>query len=196
MRLKNEWIPESIVGARVILRPVRLDDAEAIVALANDPILREKLSFFSFFQNPPTIESEINYLERMIKSETDLMMVMESKEIHQFIGTVGLHELDWWNDNCRFGIIIFNKIFWGNGYAKESADLILDFAFSRLEINKIYLTPRLDNTRLIQIYEKLGFKPEGVLRQEYKVRSGQYLNLLRMSILKNEWLEGRKEEMK
>ncbi len=194
MRLKKEWIPQGFKGARVILRPIRFDDAETIVALANDPILREKLSFFSFFQNPPTIESEINYLKRMIESETDLMMAMESIETRQFIGTIGLHELDWWNDNCRFGIIIFNKIFWGNGYAKESADLILDFAFSRLEMNKIYLTPRLDNARSIQIYKKLGFKPEGVLRQEYKVKSGQYLNLLRMSILKNEWLESRKNE--
>lgn len=186
MRLKKEWIPENIIGARIVLRPIRLDHAKIIVMLASDPILLKKLSFFSFFQNPPTIESEIKYLKRMINSGTDLLMAIESKENHQFIGTVGLHELDWWNDNCRFGIIIFNKVFLGNGYAKESAGLMLDFAFNRLEMNKVYLTPRLDNTRSIQIYEKLGFKPEGVLRQEYKVKSGQYLNLLRMSILKNE----------
>lgn len=189
MRLKKELMPRCIIGPRIILRPVRLDDAETITLAANDRVLRKTLCFFSFFQKPPTVERETTYLKRMINSESDLLMVIETKDSRQFIGTIGIHEVDWFNDNLRFGIIIFNKDFWRHGYAKEAVNLILEFVFRGMNMNKVYLTPRVDNFRSIEIYEKLGFQREGVLRQEYKVKTGQYLNLLRMSILKDEWLE-------
>ncbi len=192
MRLKKELMPRCIIGPRIILRPVRLDDAEIITAAANDPVLREKLCFFSFFQDSPTIERETAYLKRMINSESDLLMVIESEYDHRFIGTIGLHELDLHNDNLRLGIIIFNKYFWRQGYAREALNLLLDFAFNGLGMNKVYLNPRADNKIAIRIYKKLGFKQEGILRQEYKVKVGHYLDMLRMSILKDEWLKERR----
>lgn len=198
---KQEWVPESIVGERVFLRPITLDDAPIIVEKANDPVLREKLKYFSFFQWPLDLEREIAYLERMIGSQSDLLMAIRLIEGKKFIGTVGLHEIDWLNDNLRLGIIIFEKDAWGNRYAKEVTEMILHFVFEELGMNKIYLMPRADNTHSIHIYKKLGFLPEGILRQEYridKLKEGgyQYLDLLRMSILRKEWREENKNSDK
>ncbi len=187
MKSKKEWMPEIIVGDRIILRPMEISDAFDVCASLQDNLVSEKLSHFSFFQRIPSLEDERTYLRRMIDSEADLLMAIELKHEHRFIGTIGLHELDFWNENCRFGIIIFNSVFWGQGYAKEAESLILRFVFCVLKMNKVYLTPRLDNSQAIEIYKKLGFRPEGILREEYKVKEGQHLDLLRMSILKREW---------
>ncbi len=192
---KEEWVPESIIGERVFLCPITLDDAPIIVEKVNDPVLREKLKYFSFFQEPLIFERETAYLKRMIDSQNDLIMVIKLIEGKKFIGTVGLHEIDWLNDHLRFGIIIFDKDFWGGGYGREAVDLMLDFSFEELNMNKVYLASRTDNAVAIGVYQKLGFKVEGVLRQEYRINKTEdkevrlYLDLLKMSILKSEWRE-------
>ncbi len=186
----KEWKQRMVIGMdrSICLRALEPRDAGRIISFLQDSRILEKLRYFSFFQNTPTLEQEEAYLKRMSESETDLLMGIETADENlQLIGATGLHEIDFWNQNCRFGIIIFDPAFWNRGFAKATARVVQTLAFRELGINKIYLTPRLDNGQAIEIYKKLGFKPEGVLREEYKVKEGQYLDLLRMSILRKEW---------
>ncbi|MFC1756814.1 GNAT family N-acetyltransferase [Patescibacteria group bacterium] len=177
-----------LLSSRIKLRPIRMRDAEKIVECVNEPGVLEKLKYFSFFQESLTLKKERRYIGRMKDLANNQIYVIETS-CGELVGTIGLHEIDRFNNNLRLGIIIFNSRFVRQGYAKEAIGAILPFVFDRLRMNKIYLTARVDNDLAIRIYTKLGFQKEGVLREEYCVGEGQYLDLQRMSILKSEWEE-------
>lgn len=178
-----------IEGLRIRLRPAGLDnifsDSREILKWLRDYDVKESLRYFSFFQAKPTLGRQMRYFAGMIESKDNQVFIIETKS-GEFIGTCGLHDIDRVNDNLRLGIIIFNKNYLRQGYGRETLNLLLDFAFGELHMNKVYLTVRADNDLAINIYRKLGFKEEGVMRKEYKIRAGEYLDLLRMSILKEE----------
>jgi RimJ/RimL family protein N-acetyltransferase len=50
----------------------------------------------------------------------------------------------------------------------------------------VWLHVVADNERGIRAYERVGFKREGILRQEH-FRDGRYLDTVTMAILREEW---------
>lgn len=179
-----------IEGERIKLQPIDFGslsgDVKNVLAWTSDEEVMESLRFFSFFQKSVTEASQCEYFARMILSSNDQLFSAMTSE-GRFLGTCGLHDIDWQNGILRLGIIIFNKECRKQGYGKEMLNLLLKFAFEVLGMDKVYLTARVDNNVGIHIYKKLGFNPEGVMKKEYKVRDGQRIDLLRMSILKEDW---------
>lgn len=185
----KKLLARKIIGQRIILRPVGLENilksTRNIVRRVRDPEVKNSLRFFSFFQGSLGPSRQMQFFFRMLDSENDQIFVIETKS-GEFLGTCGVHDIDWANDALRLGIIIFNKNYWRQGYGKEVIDLLLNFAFYVLKMNRVYLGPRVDNELAIHIYKKLGFTAEGVIRQGYKVKKDEYIDLLQMSILKSE----------
>ena len=68
----------------------------------------------------------------------------------------------------------------------EATRLITGYAFETLNLNRVALRVYEDNERGVKAYEKVGFKREGVLRQDI-YREGRYWNTFLMSILREEW---------
>jgi RimJ/RimL family protein N-acetyltransferase len=64
--------------------------------------------------------------------------------------------------------------------------LLLKHGFEILNLNRIMLQVYEDNPRAIRCYEKVGYKHEGRLRQA-RYWNGEYLDILIMSVLKEEW---------
>jgi len=69
----------------------------------------------------------------------------------------------------------------GRGYAKAASRLWVGYGFRGLRLHKIYLNTLNTNLRNIQLNEDLGFKVEGMLRDEVLV-DGKYYDVLRMAI--------------
>jgi len=59
-----------------------------------------------------------------------------------------------------------------------------------LNLNRVALRVYEDNERGIRAYEKVGFKREGILRQDI-YREGRYWNTFLMAILREEWMAGK-----
>ena len=72
----------------------------------------------------------------------------------------------------------------GRGLGREAAVLWLGYGLGALGLKKIYLTTLVTNIGNIKINEKLGFRVEGILRNEVLI-DGQYHDVLRMGL----WLE-------
>ncbi len=64
--------------------------------------------------------------------------------------------------------------------------VLVNFIFNEMNLHKISLTTYGFNKRAIRSYEKVGFKVEGVLKENI-YREGQYHDELIMSIFKEEW---------
>ena len=69
----------------------------------------------------------------------------------------------------------------GLGLAKEATQLWIQYGLSVLKLKKIYVNTLNTNIRNIRLNEELGFKIEGILRNEVCI-DGQYKDVLRMGL--------------
>jgi len=90
---------------------------------------------------------------------------------------------------ATIGIFIGDKSFWGKGYGTEAIELLTDFIFNEMNINKVKLNVYSFNKRAVRCYEKCGFVREGVLRQEI-YREGRYHDDIVMGLLRDEYKKG------
>jgi diamine N-acetyltransferase len=64
----------------------------------------------------------------------------------------------------------------------------MNYAFSVLNMHKLYLIVDKENEKAIHIYKKVGFSIEGELKDEFFV-DGSYHNAIRMCMFQKEYLQ-------
>jgi RimJ/RimL family protein N-acetyltransferase len=171
-----------LIGERLYLRGVEPEDAAAFAAWLSDPDVRRNL----MRQRPLTVADEIEYIKRVNASETDLLLGVVLREGDRLIGGLGLHQIDVRNRHACFGISIGDKEQWDRGYGTEATRLLLAHCFEVLNLNRVWLQVYEYNGRGIHVYEKLGFRVEGRLRQ-HTFRDGRYWDVITMGVLREEW---------
>lgn len=171
-----------IIGKKVILRPIRLDDAPRFVKWLKDPEVNKFTSRKSF-----TMKEEIKWIKKLPKvKKTEKYFAIDTKEgVH--IGSISL-SLNKKDKNATFGIFIGDKNYWNKGCGTEATKLILDYGFSKLNLHRVYLYVYEYNPRAIKIYEKVGFKLEGARREDV-FYGGKFYDRILMGILRKEWLK-------
>ncbi len=105
----------------------------------------------------------------------------------EMLGLVELVEIDYIHRRAEFQIIIDPR-HQGHGYAKVATHLAMDYAFSILNLYKLYLIVDKNNEKAIHIYQKLGFQFEGELIDEFFV-DGEYHNAIRMCMFQPQYLQ-------
>ena len=99
----------------------------------------------------------------------------------RIVGNAGLHPI---NDNprqkhvCSLGIAI-TSAYQGRGVGRALMQACLDFADNWANYSRVELTVHADNVRAVKLYESLGFKYEGRLR-DFSFREGGYVDALFM----------------
>lgn len=175
-----------VYGKRIILREYRKDDLSFIGEWVNNANITDMLSDIFLF--PHTEKNTEAFLDRMLTpgNKETCGFVIADKDTEAFIGQIDLFEIDWKNRKAVMGIIIGREENHNKGYGKEAIQLLLDYGFNRLGLNKIELTVRAYNERGIHCYEQCGFKVEGILRDDFFIH-GQYTDTVKMAILQREW---------
>jgi RimJ/RimL family protein N-acetyltransferase len=102
------------------------------------------------------------------------------------VGTIGLSNLDGPNHRAEYGILLGEAALRGQGLAHEASRLLLDYAFGSLDLERIYLQSFADNGAALRLYNRLGFRREGVLRQ-HVYRDGVAEDVVIMGLLRSEW---------
>jgi RimJ/RimL family protein N-acetyltransferase len=178
-----------IYGDRMRLRSPERSDLERFVRWINDPDVIQGLSLY----RPMSMVEEEKWFENMLQRDPDEHpLVIEIRQSDQGwlpIGTLGLFGIEWRARSAELGIMIGEKSYWDQGYGSEAIRLLLNHAFEVLNLNRVFLRVFEFNGRAIRAYEKIGFVPEGRLRQaEYT--SGRYFDVLILGILRSEWETG------
>ena len=164
------------------LRPLEIGDLESVLKWVNDP---EVIGNFQNFKMPISREDEKKYLEGLLASGNDKVFSIEAPN-GEYIGQVGIHQIHWPSRNGRIALIIGNKEHWGEGYGQGALREILRLSFEQYNLHKVWLVVWEENQKARHIYEKAGFKTEGLLRDEY-FHKGKYHNMLRMSVLEEDY---------
>ena len=164
--------------SRLFLALERPDDAAEMIRAMRPDAMKN----FAFFEEQVTAKRQATYLYRMARSPTDFLFTIRTRRKSRCIGTVGLHEYDAHDRMVRIGCIIFQPRDRRKGYGHGAIELALQYAFEVLKVNKVYLNVFHENTRAQAIYARMGFRPEGVLLEEYLL-DGKFHDMVRMCIL-------------
>jgi RimJ/RimL family protein N-acetyltransferase len=104
-----------------------------------------------------------------------------------FIGTCSLFGLKDRLGNLRMEIVIGDRDYWGKGYGREAVGLVLRYAFHHLGRRRVGLMTHVKNERALGCFRACGFVEEGRPRKEFWYQ-GEYVDMVKMSILREEWM--------
>jgi ribosomal-protein-serine acetyltransferase len=100
-------------------------------------------------------------------------------------GTLGLHYLDWFDRSAEIGYWIASR--WeGRGYVTRAARYMVEVAFGSVGLHRLVIRCALDNARSRSVAERLGFRPEGLLREAQWV-GGRFLDQHLFALLRHEF---------
>ncbi|MFZ4834558.1 spermidine N1-acetyltransferase [Rouxiella sp. Mn2063] len=167
-------------NALVRLRPLERDDLAFVHRLNNNASVMRY-----WFEEPYEAFVELEDLyDKHIHDQSERRFIVESEQTRR--GLVELVEIDHIHRRAEFQIII-DPGHQGQGYAVESAKMAMDYAFSVLNLYKLYLIVDKENDKAIHIYTKLGFEVEAELKNEFFV-NGEYRSVIRMCIFQPQFL--------
>ena len=171
---------------RLILRSITLDDAEFWVRNFSDPDVVE----LTAFEPPRDIEAakeEIaTYCLKTFSENTGIRWGITIKGSSQLIGTAGYY--GWvkergYHADMGYELIREHR---RKGIMREALAAIVDYGFETMKLHRIQVMIEPRNEASIRLVEGLGFKREGVLREDQYFRGGFQDDVV-YSILNNEW---------
>ena len=174
-----------LIGKRLRLRAIEKEDLPRFVAWLNDPEVARHLSFLT----PMSLRQEEKWYERILQQDSadqPLVIERDSPQGWTPIGNISFTTIDWVNRCAELGIFIGEKASWNQGYGREAIEMLLQYGFNTLNLNRIFLRVDETNPGAIRCYEHAGFILEGRLRQA-KFEDGHYIDHLLMSVLRSEW---------
>ena len=173
---------ETLAGVRVYLRPFCRGDLPHIQKWSNDAELRRLTGEVAPMSGAETKK----WYEDLLADKDRMWFALVLKRGDLVIGEAGLLRMfrPWRNTDMT--IIIGEKDAWGKGYGTETGHLLLDYAFRRLGFHRISVGVVGFNKRALRFWESLGFKKEGVERDEYYY-DNEYSDGVMMSILEDEF---------
>ncbi|HEY0495108.1 MAG TPA: GNAT family protein [Kutzneria sp.] len=177
-----------LAGETVVLRPVIADDAvDMLEVLADGDVLRLTGSHGTL--SPDDVEPMRQWYGSRAGHDDRLDLAAVDRVTGRYVGEVVLNELDPNNNSCSFRIAL-GATGQNRGLGTEATRLVLGYAFERVGLHRISLEVYSFNSRARRVYEKVGFRPEGVLRDAL-LWEGQRFDAHVMSILAHEWAEHR-----
>jgi RimJ/RimL family protein N-acetyltransferase len=171
----------TLTGKRVILRPIREDDAEALLAGTSNLTTRRLTGTQAEF----TLEQIQHYIRNRANQDDRATFIITLPDDDTPRGEIVLMDIDD-NRSASLRIGLFRDEDFGKGYGTEALRLVLDYGFGTLNLHRIGLDVFDFNPRAIHVYEKLGFKREGVQRDAL-FYDGEFHDSIVMGILEDEW---------
>jgi RimJ/RimL family protein N-acetyltransferase len=141
--------------ARLVLRPPRSDDAQAIATLINDRRIAENTLRIPY---PYAVEDAEAFL-RIANTTADEIVLLITGRDGAVLGCCGIAKLAGEQPEIGYWLGV---PFWGKGFATEAARAVIDHGFSELGYDVLLGGARVSNPASRRVLEKCGFQWTGV----------------------------------
>jgi RimJ/RimL family protein N-acetyltransferase len=189
----NFMIKPVLVGEKVILRPFEERDWEIMYEILNEPDLKKLTGSVSSdeeaYAAPQPEEKEKIRQWYMTRNEQNnrLDLAVVYKESDQVIGEVVFNEYDEETDNVNFRVLL-SEASCNKGVGTEALSMFIQYGIEELELHKISLEVYSFNPRAERVYQKVGFKLEGIKREEF-IYNQEYFDTKIYGLLKADYLD-------
>ena len=165
---------EKIIGWRISLKKFSSAHVECqgYHNWLRDPEVIRTLNLPEYIRAPVSADSIRQYCSQLMSSSNNFFFALYLNEQSEFIGTAKIGSVNKYSGTADLGIMIGRKDLWGNGYATEAIELLCGAAFKQLKIRRVTAGSMSNNPSMIRVFEKLGFKIEGIMRQHDRTEDG------------------------
>jgi glyoxylase I family protein len=168
--------------ARLVLRPVRMADADALLPSFRDP------DTMRYWAHPPisTLDEMRAILARNLPPQNRAGGSFAiTRDGGTAIGCVNFYS----ERDAMSGLgYIIDKSYWGQGYVGEAVAAATDYGFAELKLHRIWLEIDPKNAGSIRVAEKCGFVHEGTARKSFLL-GDVYYDSAYYAMLREDWLK-------
>ena len=162
------------------IREATIEDAAAVIAFFQKLYSETNFMLFEPGEAVPSENEQTQQIERATRTESGAMYLCETE--HQIIGacfgTQGFAKRTRHSLHIVVGVL---QAWVGQGVGRLLLQYLEDWARSH-KLHRLELNVQIENHRAIALYEKLGFKPEGVKLHSLNI-GGRFVDELSMAKL-------------
>ncbi len=177
----------NIVGENITLRAIEMADLPLLQSWSNNPEIQYWLGGWHTPSSAIVME---NWFKRITADNDNIRFAIEHADFG-LIGTANLVNINWKDKNAVHGMLLGDPNLRGKGIGFEVVNLVMQFAFEELGLNRLDTTIIEYNESSKKLYiEKCGWKLEGVAREWY-FRKDKFWDKLLIGITKKDYFEKR-----
>lgn len=169
-----------IQGKLVKLRPPSGHDAETMLTWFEDM----EVTRFMALHHPPSIEAEMEFIDRMARSPDDVFWVIEHE--NRAVGASAIHAINWKYGYGTTGTTIGDRSLWGRGIGGETMQMRTRYAFTQLPLRKLKSGYYEGNDASARAQAAAGYKEVGRWHQETFV-DGRWRDHVLTEVLREDW---------
>lgn len=179
----------------VTLRPLIQNDFEFLL-----PFALNETDIWQFSLVPAAgAENLKTYIDTALtarKAQKEYAFIVFDKKQQKYAGCTRFYDIQLQNKTLQLGYTWYGKAFQGTGLNKHCKFLLLDFAFEKMEMERVEFRADANNKRSIAAMQSLGCMVEGILRNHLPKLDGGRRDSIILSILKEEWTLNLKSTLK
>ena len=180
----------------VVLRPLQESDVDNLLAIS----INEPETWKYSLVGADGKENLIKYIQSAIKNREDkreFPFIVFDKKSQKYAGSTRFYDMNLEFKTLQLGFTWYGSAFRGTGLNKHCKFLLLQFAFETLWMERVEFRADNDNERSIAAMKSIGCKVEGILRSHMPTINKEIRrDSIVLSILKNEWFDEVKENLK
>ncbi len=173
------------VGDEIVLRLYRKEDTQELFNLIeqNRNYFRTWLPWLDYNTTEEDSNNFILECQKKYKNETGLNLGIFFK--NKLVGSIGFIEINKLHKKAEIGYMLGKK--WnGKGIMTKSCKAIVNYAFEKLNLNRVSIRCATKNVKSRAIPEKLGFKLEGIIEQNEWLYN-HFVDHAHYGMLKENW---------
>ncbi|MGG1674433.1 GNAT family N-acetyltransferase [Neobacillus sp. NRS-1170] len=168
--------PDEFSTERLVIRKPLPGDGQAVYEAMQASIeeLKPWMPWAHREQTELDVEANMRDAHAKFLTREDLRLHLYDKETGKFIGSSGLHRINWDVPKFEIGYWIDSR-YSGKGFITEAVEAITNFAFTELQAKRVEIRCDSKNVRSKAIAERLGFDLEGILKKDAISADGKEL---------------------
>jgi RimJ/RimL family protein N-acetyltransferase len=175
----------NIIGNKVVLRAIELDDLNQLHTWANDPATQDIIGNIHF---PSPREYQTQWFNKLQTDVLNQRLAITTDE-DGLIGISSIMNIDWRNRHAWHGIVLGDKDIRGKGYGVDTVMATMRYAFDEMNLERLDGSIIEYNTISYSLYcNKLGWKEEG-RKKNYYFRRGKYYDQIIVGINRDNYYE-------
>lgn len=138
------------------------------------------------------LENFKNYMQFALNNReklTEYAFVVYDKRTNEYAGSTRFYDIQLVNKTLQLGYTWYGKQFHGTGLNKHCKYLLLEFAFEKMNMERVEFRADNTNERSLAAMKSIGCKVEGILRSNMTKIDGSRRDSIVLSILKSEWFD-------
>ena len=162
----------TLIGENIYLRALEPEDLDFVYLVENDESIWE----ISHTQTPYSRYLVVQYLENAqqdIYEAKQLRLAICRTGSEDAIGLIDIFDFDPKNRRAGIGIMIQNDGNRSQGFGSEALSLLVNYAFSHLQLHQLYANIDTRNEPSLKLFHKFGFVHVGT-KIEWNLVRGEF----------------------